>query len=89
MASLKFGIPGIGGSLGACAVCGDTFMREILLRESVPTIGMDGFDRDLPVHAKCRDAVMACNGPWKEVRDRFPEGPMKQCFDEQQAELSD
>ena len=83
MATLRYAIPGPGGSLGSCAVCGETFLKEILLGESVDSIGINGIAKDLPVHKKCAAAVIACQGPWEEIRANFPRGPMYDCFEEE------
>lgn len=83
MAKLRYSIPGPGGSLGACAVCGDTFLREILLGESVDCIGINGIDANLPVHRKCGVAVNECQGTWENIRDKFPRGPLYDCFEEE------
>jgi len=86
MATLRYAIPGVGGSLGMCAVCGDTFVAELLLGQSVGGLTIAGLDHSVPVHDKCADTVTSLQGPWKDVRDKFPEGPLKKCFDEQLAE---
>jgi len=49
--SKAFGMPGIGGSLGKCCYCGDTFMREILTGETCQSIyvgGQEMFVHTLP-----------------------------------------
>lgn len=89
MATLRYAIPGINGSLGSCAVCGGTFLLEIMTGQSVDSLGLSGFNKDLPVHKKCAKQVIALQGPWAEIRDKFPEGPLKKCFDEQLAEQSE
>jgi hypothetical protein len=83
MATVRYGIPGVGGSLGMCAVCGDTFLREILTGQRIDSLKLDGTDKDLPVHKKCAQKVIALQGPWKEIREKFPEGPIKQAFEEE------
>lgn len=83
MATLRYSIPGPGGSLGSCAVCGECFLAEILLGKSVDCIGINGLDKNLPVHEKCGKAVMECQGPWAEIRDKFPRGPLYDCFEEE------
>jgi hypothetical protein len=83
VSTLKYGIPGPGGSLGKCAVCGDTFLREILLGESVDSISLTGFDANLPVHRKCGETIVKLQGPWEEIREKFPKGPMYDCFEEE------
>ena len=60
---MRISLPGIGGSLGECVLCGESFCKEILLGQSVPMIHVDGFDRDLPIHKeKCLPALES-NGP--------------------------
>ena len=87
MATLKYSIPGIGGSLGTCVICGDNFAAEMILGKSVKTISVAGMDKDsLPVHEKCAEKVVELSGPWTDIRDKFPEGPMKRFFDEESAE---
>lgn len=83
MATLRYSIPGPGGSLGACAVCGECFLTEILQGKSVDCIGINGLAKNLPVHDKCGKAVMECQGPWAEIRDKFPRGPLYDCFEEE------
>jgi hypothetical protein len=82
-------MPGVGGSLGACAVCGDTFLKEIILNETVPLFSISGIERDLPAHKKCVDAIKSLHGTWAEIRDRFPVGPLHDAFDEQAKESGD
>jgi hypothetical protein len=70
-------MPGVGGSLGMCAVCGEGFMMEILLGQRVQTIEVTGFDRDMCVHAKCL-VVLKDNGPdWHTL----PDGPLRRAYE--------
>lgn len=85
MATIKVSIPGVGGSLGECVVCGQSFAKEIMLGESVGSLGIEGIDANLPVHHECAETVTKMCGKWKDIRDAFPEGPLKKCFDEQLA----
>lgn len=85
MATVRYGIPGVGGSLGMCAVYGETFLAEIMMGKSIDSIRLNSVDRDLPVHTKCAEIITALQGPWAEIRDRFPEGPIKQAFEEEYA----
>lgn len=48
-----FGIPGIGGSLGQCALCGKDFLLEILLNKSVKSFTIDGVKQTLYGHDDC------------------------------------
>src|SRR5690242_11530570 len=69
-------MPGIGGSLGMCALCGDTFMAEILLGRAVPVIEIEGMDKDVCVHQKCL-TVLEKNGPnWRTL----PDGPLRRAY---------
>jgi hypothetical protein len=51
-----FGMPGPGGSLGECALCGEPFLKEILLGESVQSFRMGGVEQELFGHDKCLKA---------------------------------
>lgn len=69
-------MPGIGGSLGMCALCGNTFMAEILLGKSVHTVAIEGMDKDCCLHEKCL-TVLENNGPdWHNL----PEGPLRRAY---------
>lgn len=48
-----FGIPGIGGSLGQCALCGQNFLLEILLNKPVKSFAVDGVKQTLYGHDDC------------------------------------
>ena len=61
-----------------CAVCGKTFIAEILLGKSIQFASVKGLDHDICVHDQCRD-VLEQNGPdWHNL----PEGPLRQAFDD-------
>jgi hypothetical protein len=69
-------MPGPGGSLGMCALCGDTFMAEILLGTNVQTVEIVGMDQDVCLHAKCLK-VLEQNGPdWRTL----PNGPLRRAY---------
>ena len=75
-------MPGVGGSLGMCAVCGDGFIKEILLGEQVQMIEIVGMDKDVCVHDKCL-TVLQNNGPnWRNL----PEGPLRRAYAEAASE---
>lgn len=48
-----FGMPGIGGSLGQCALCGENFLMEILMGQKVYPFEIDGIDQTLYAHKAC------------------------------------
>jgi hypothetical protein len=80
---MKLDYPGIGGSLGQCVLCGESFAMEVILGKNVPMIGIDGFGKDLPVHQKCLDSLMKIKGQgWESL----PEGPLRQAYAEHFAE---
>ena len=69
-------MPGPVGSLGMCALCGDTFMAEILLGKCVQTVEIDGMDKDVCLHDKCLK-VLKTNGPdWHTL----PDGPLRRAY---------
>jgi hypothetical protein len=47
------GLPGINGSLGVCAVCGENFLRDILTNAKIKTFELDGVNGTLCAHEKC------------------------------------
>lgn len=81
------GMPGIGGSLGQCALCGKTFTTQILMSMSgfndedqrVHTGHLEGFDEDLCFHQKCKEQLEKLNGgSWEAL----PDGPIRKAFAE-------
>jgi hypothetical protein len=74
-----WGMPGIGNSLGKCAVCGDAFVVEIMTGRNVATFHVDGIDHTLCAHEKCMDTLEACRG---ESWTALPENsPLRQAFE--------
>ena len=77
-------MPGPGGSLGMCALCGDSFMAEILLGTMVQTVEIVGMDKDVCLHEKCLK-VLSENGPdWHTL----PEGPLRRAYETAAAEAT-
>lgn len=72
------GMPGINNSLGQCAVCGDTFVLEIMLNKKIHTFKLDGFKDTLCAHEKCVEAIQAASdtGDWKPL----PDGPIRKAY---------
>jgi hypothetical protein len=59
-----------------CALCGDSFMAEILLGRSVQTVEIVGMDKDVCLHEKCMKALKD-NGPdWHTL----PDGPLRRAY---------
>lgn len=75
---MTYGFPGVGGSLGKCALCGDTFLHEILFGEMVATIHCSQLkDKpNLPMHRRCADIAEKCK-TWMD----FPAGPLRNAFE--------
>lgn len=73
MATLKYSIPGIGGSLGSCAICGESFAAELMMGTAIDCLRIGGIDANLPVHKKCAEKVISLQGLWKDIRESFPE----------------
>ena len=83
---MKLDYPGIGGSLGQCVVCGDSFAMEIIMGRSVSMMSIEGFERDLPIHKKCLDNMESIRGQgWESL----PEGPLRREYAEHFAEPKD
>jgi hypothetical protein len=81
MAIVKYGIPGVGGSLGMCAVCGESFAAELMLHKAVDAIRISVVDASLPVHEECGALVLkisAADSDWRKL----PEGPLREAFQE-------
>ncbi|HTY25593.1 MAG TPA: hypothetical protein VMC85_20860 [Desulfomonilaceae bacterium] len=74
---MKLDIPGIDGSLGECVLCGESFLKEIMLNQTVATIHLDGFNAALPIHKETCLPALEKNGPdWKTL----PDGPLRREF---------
>lgn len=78
---MRIDMPGIGGSLGECAVCGGSFTTEILLGESIATGYITGLDATLPLHKKCCDKLEEISKTDKNWK-RLPDGPLRKEFEE-------
>jgi len=75
-------MPGPGGSLGTCAICGNTFMKEILLGKKVKSFFQDGIAGALYAHDQClKDAEKIKD--WKDL----PIGPLREAFERHNAKF--
>ena len=79
--SAVFGMPGIGGSLGKCALCGDTFLTEIILGKSVQTFTLSPGGQKLFGHDDCMKKYEG-----KQAIDLPPASPIRQRYEAQQKE---
>ena len=92
--STLHGMPGIGGSLGQCVVCGETFVRELLHSMvsadsdagKVCVVHIDGIEGDLCLHGKCKELLSEIMGTgWENL----PEGPLRRIYKEAVGEPAD
>ena len=74
-----FGMPGIGGSLGQCALCGKPFLTEILLAKRVHSFTISACDQTLFGHDEC---MKQYDG--KEIMELPPESPLRHAYEKQQ-----
>ena len=73
--SETFGMPGPGGSLGTCALCGKPFLTEILLGRVVKQFEIPQCAQRLFAHEKCLKEYEG-----KEISDLPDESPIKQAM---------
>lgn len=71
-----FGTPGVGGSLGMCALCGKPFLAEILLGKSVKSFDI-GTGQTLYGHNGCLERW----GGELDVMDLPTESPLRQAYE--------
>jgi len=74
--SERFGMPGPGGSLGQCALCGKPFLAEILLGQSVKEFSIPGCNQGLFGHRACLEKYAG-----KDFLDLPPESPLRQAYE--------
>lgn len=72
-------MPGPGGSLGYCAICGDTFTVDILMGREVHLVSVVGIDGDVCSHQKCFPALERAR---EEGWETLPNGPLRSLFAE-------
>ena len=73
------GMPDPGGSLGTCAVCGDSFVVETLMNEAPQSFSVPLLKNLLFAHNKCADVIRSItDGDWKKL----PEGPLRKAYSE-------
>ena len=47
------GMPGVGGSLGTCVICGDSFALQVLTGQSVQSLSLGWIEQTCYGHDKC------------------------------------
>lgn len=75
-----FGLPGVGGSLGRCAICGKDFGVEIMLGKPCLTFSVTGITEKLCAHDKCKKFIPNGKNDWKDL----PPGPLRKAFENAQ-----
>lgn len=69
----KNGMPGPGGSLGTCAVCGGSFVMELLIGNSVKTFTVGFIEGELYAHGPCEDTLKAAFAVAKNQPEGLPQ----------------
>lgn len=77
-----FGMPGPGGSLGTCALCGLPFAFEVMTGGNVKSFRQAGSDTTFYGHDKCLEDSKAC----KTLLDLPAASPLRQAYEKQQRE---
>jgi len=78
---MQVSLPGVGGSLGECVICGKSFLYEILSGKKVRYIDVNG--SELPCHQGCIKHIKKAqrSKKWEDL----PEGPLRKEFEKQEA----
>jgi hypothetical protein len=77
---LPFGMPGPGGSLGECALCGKPFLTEILLGKNVQSFTVTGTPQTLFGHDDCLEKFQG-----KDFTDLPPESALRLAYERAKA----
>ena len=86
----SWGIPGPGGSMGKCAVCGKDFAKGVIMDLMGLPSGIQSFSVgfvEQTLYAHDPDCVSKVKDAFKTddpgaVRDALPEGPLRTCLTE-------
>jgi hypothetical protein len=73
---MPFGMPGPGGSLGECALCGKPFLAEILLCKEVKSFTVSGSAQTLYGHDDCLEKFEG-----KDFTDLPPESALRRAYE--------
>ena len=77
------GAPGVGGSLGECALCGESFVAEIMLRRPVKSFRVSGCGTELYGHDKCLAEFQG-----KTMLDLPQKSALRKAYEQQQEKVS-
>lgn len=80
-----FGMPGPGGSLGTCALCGECFMVEIVMGASVKSFKQAGSSTTFYGHDKCLEDAKN----FKTLLDLPEKSPLRQAYEKQEREKTE
>jgi hypothetical protein len=91
--SSHFGMPGPGGSMGQCAVCGDSFIGDVVkgmmgVDSHIESFKVGFLEQMLYCHApKCKETLSTAfaaesDGGPEAVYDALPDGPLKKVLRE-------
>lgn len=73
------GMPGLGGSLGTCAICGQSFAVETLMNEAPQSFSVPLLKNLMFAHDKCAEILKSItDGDW----EKLPEGPLRKIYSE-------
>lgn len=75
-----YGMPGPGGILGECALCGKPFLAEILLGKNVKSFTAAGSSQNLFGHDDCLEKFQG-----KEFTDLPPESALRKAYERAKA----
>lgn len=70
-----YGMPGVGGSLGKCCYCGDTFMAEILLGKTCREVVIGGQAMFVHTRKDCFKKLVALADSGQLSIDRWADLP--------------
>lgn len=80
-----FGVPGIGGSLGKCAICGETFITEMITGANIKTFKQAGCSTTFYAHNKCLEDAQKC----ETLLDLPETSPLRQAYERQERERTE
>jgi hypothetical protein len=77
---IPFGMPGPGGSMGICALCGENFLTEIIMGKKVKSFYMGNSNQTFFGHDKCLEQYHG-----KDFTDLPESSPLRQAWEKQRS----
>lgn len=71
------GCPGINGGLGECAVCGENFLKEVLLNKTVKSFNISQSDQNFYAHDDCLTTIKKMSKEHKTLLDLPEKSPLR------------